>query len=188
MPNITEMDGANRSMLAQAAEARLSADNFPTYLTPEALLGYCQSRLRDLDRSIQDRFASEQNTIKLQRGLNSLKTYIQEAAKDSSISPSEKEEIDRRIAALKDLTGDSDLKDRIDAVGVECVSNLTPDGATNGPIKGLDDIGKDLGSGRELTMIELQSVVSQRQTALQLTTNLMNAINQSSQNIVNNLK
>lgn len=166
----------------------LSSTAPPAFLTPEALLGYCQSRLRDLDRGIQERFAAEQKTIRVQQGLNALKTTIQRAAAESGLSPDEKAAIQTQIDDLKATTDDPDLLKRLDAIGALCTDTLTPQQATDGPIKAIDDLGKDLGSGRELSMIELQSVVSQRQTALQLTTNLMNTMNQSSQSIVQNIK
>ena len=160
----------------------------PEFITPEGLLGYCQSRLRDLDRHIQERFAAEQKTINLQAGLNKLKDAIRLAASDSTIDANELKGLQDQIAALKAGSGDPDVLNRLDAIESLCTNNLTPDLAKDGPIKAIDDLGKDLGSGRELSMIELQSVVSQRQTALQLTTNLMNTMNQSAQGIVQNIK
>lgn len=46
----------------------------------------------------------------------------------------------------------------------------------------------DLGRDSELTMIKLQSLMSQRQTAIQLTSNLLKALNDSENEIVHNMK
>ncbi len=45
-----------------------------------------------------------------------------------------------------------------------------------------------LQGGAELNMIQLQSLMSERQTAVQLTTNLLKALNQSQKSIINNMR
>lgn len=184
---IDYVDTNTRQEMTVWAENKLGSVSLPTFVTPESLLAYCQSRLRDLDRGIQERFAAEQKTINLQKGLGALKDLINGAAQDG-ICSSERDVILAKVEELKKLTDDPELKARLDAIGISCTTNMNANDATNGPIKAIDELGKDLGAGRELSMIELQSVVSQRQTALQLTTNLMNTINQSSQSIVQNIK
>jgi hypothetical protein len=46
-----------------------------------------------------------------------------------------------------------------------------------------------LGAGRdgELNMIHLQSIMSQRQAALQLTTNILTSLDRSTRSVINNL-
>ena len=44
-----------------------------------------------------------------------------------------------------------------------------------------------LNSDSELQMIQLQSTMSQRQNAIQMTTNMLNAMNQSQKNIAKNI-
>jgi hypothetical protein len=51
----------------------------------------------------------------------------------------------------------------------------------------LDEYAKDLSSGAELDMIDLQAVMSQRQTAIQLPTNLLQAMSESTNKIVGNI-
>ena len=52
----------------------------------------------------------------------------------------------------------------------------------------LKSISDELDAGSELNMIEVQSLMSQRQTAIQMTTNLMSKYDQGVQTVVNNLK
>jgi hypothetical protein len=51
----------------------------------------------------------------------------------------------------------------------------------------LDALVKQLNAGSQLDMIELQSLMSNRQTAVQLSTNLMHALNESANGIVGNV-
>jgi len=52
----------------------------------------------------------------------------------------------------------------------------------------VDDITKDIGKGAELQMINLQSLVSQRQMAVQIATQLMSKLNETYMSIINGLK
>lgn len=51
-----------------------------------------------------------------------------------------------------------------------------------------DTAGFAYGAGGELSMIQLQSLVSQRSTWLQLTTSMMNALNSSNKSITGNIR
>lgn len=167
------------------ARQLLDAIPDPTYLTPESLLVYCRTRLRDLDRSIQDRFAKENKTVELQKKLGAIKQYIREAV-DGEVSPSELDEIAKMVNAAKALTDDPDLTKQLDAL-FESSHGADSDRATQLGTN-IDEMSKNLGAGRDLAMVELQSIVSQRQTALQLTTNLLNTMNESTRSITSNIK
>jgi hypothetical protein len=54
--------------------------------------------------------------------------------------------------------------------------------------KRLDALVNDLGSSGEMDMIRLQSLMSQRQTAVQLSTNLIQALSHSADAIAHNIK
>ena len=54
--------------------------------------------------------------------------------------------------------------------------------------KRIDALVNDIGKNAELNMIQLQSILSQRQTAVQLTSNMMKALNDSESQIVHNIK
>jgi Na+/phosphate symporter len=157
----------------------------PTFLTPESLLVYCRSRLHELDATIQDRFDKENKTVELQKKLGAIKSYIAKAAEDG-VSDGEHGDIANMVDAAKALTNDPDLTAQLQALADGSIGADAKKGAALG--QNIDDICKDLGSGRELAMVELQSIVSQRQTALQLTTNLLSAVNESARNITNNIK
>ena len=54
--------------------------------------------------------------------------------------------------------------------------------------KRIDALVSDIDNSAQLNMIRLQSIVSQRQTAIQLTSNMMKALNDSNSHIVHNMK
>jgi len=57
----------------------------------------------------------------------------------------------------------------------------------NGFIKTLSGVNDDLNSNSELQMIQLQSLMSQRQTAIQLTTNLVQSLGDQTDKIAENI-
>lgn len=56
-----------------------------------------------------------------------------------------------------------------------------------GLIDGLSNVSEDLGKNAELEMIDLQQLVSQRQMAIQMTTNMMNKCSQGPETIAANI-
>jgi hypothetical protein len=51
----------------------------------------------------------------------------------------------------------------------------------------LDGVGKDIDSSAQMDMIRLQSIMSARQTAIQLSTNLIASLSESTKSIVSNI-
>jgi hypothetical protein len=65
--------------------------------------------------------------------------------------------------------------------------NTLSTGEIQGYVSGLQACASDLNSGSELEMIQVQSLMSQRQTAIQLTTNLVQSLGDQAQKIVENV-
>jgi hypothetical protein len=65
-------------------------------------------------------------------------------------------------------------------------SALSSDEA-QGFLQSLQGVGSDLNSGAELQMIQIQSLMSQRQTAVELTTNLVQSLGGQSEKIAENI-
>jgi hypothetical protein len=59
-------------------------------------------------------------------------------------------------------------------------------GNVSGNVVSLNQQRVNMRGAGELTMIQLQNTVSQRQQVLQLTTNMMNSTNRSSKNMIKN--
>ncbi|HEY8041388.1 MAG TPA: hypothetical protein VIF15_16395, partial [Polyangiaceae bacterium] len=75
-----------------------------------------------------------------------------------------------------------------EALGGGVVANVV-DGATDvkGWIQELSDVQSTINQGSELQMIKLQSLMSQRQTAIQLTTNLVQSLGDQLNKIAENI-
>lgn len=169
----------------------------PGFLTPEALMSYCQTRLRGIDEQIQGAFAKQQQAnhdskalSDLSQSMGSCKNNLDKANGQNALQ----DLADKYYAAAKNVS-DPDLKASLIAQGKKCETDklaLTNDGLTAEQYKqyGADFVAsaqKDLNAGTELSMINLQSLMSQRQSSVQLVTNMVQALGDQMNKIASNI-
>jgi len=163
----------------------------PEFVTPESLLVYCQTRLRDLDGRIQEKFAAEQKAVNDQKALADLKLkmgkYSSNGANGDDAMNEMKDSIQHAIDVVSDPETKAALGNMLDAVNNNASKSYSKEEIKSLFIDPSEEAAKNLSQGRELSMIDLQSVVSQRQTALQLTTNLLNSVSESTKAITANM-
>lgn len=179
-----------------------------SFLTPDSLLLYCETRLRGLDTDIQKQFAEQrknQATIKvLQDLMSKIKTAAGEVQdkdefgfyamaarmeQDSGFSPSNPQVWTEAINSVDDPQAKAAMK--------AAVTTWIAMNGKGGTIKfadlqhsildPLDNARQGLSQGSELGMIQLQSMMSQRQTAVQLTTNLVQSLGEQMKQITGNI-
>ncbi len=181
-------------------------------LTAEGLLLYCQAQLNNLDREIHVLLSAQQGDVdqkdvlsKLQGTLNGYAPPASEkdineceAAYNKAIDALPDGEIrndlikqrDKAIGELKELAAKAraDLEEKegrpVNPSEVKVEVNSMTWEATTGEVGRL---GERISGDAELRMIKLQSFVSKRQSAIQLTTNLMSKFNQGLDSVVKNM-
>lgn len=206
------------------------------YLTPDALMAYCESRLKSLDDQAQKAFVSQEQRNGEQHDLQTLLGQFQKYASgigSVSTQKGDKEKCEQLANALGDEitklkntdpsnpalpkliqayndfvwtgcggqdpnvnpTGQSPFQSSyIDAGqypphtgGGKEGDGILGDAEMQGFITDLQGASSDLSSCDELQMIQLQSVMSQRQTAIQLTTNLVQSLGDQMNKIADNI-
>jgi len=165
--------------------------NFTGALTPDALMLYCRSRLGDLDDKMDDQFEKQKAYRDGTAALNRAHGLVADGVRAGGMSDQQGEavvnELNLAIEALpdgpqkKDIIAQRDfftneMKNDGDAISVDKA-------ACEGYAKSLDNLSKDLGTSAELDMMTLQSLMSQRQTAIQISTNLIQSLGESSKTI-----
>lgn len=159
-------------------------------LTPEALLAFCTSRLQNLDGHIERLMNQQEGRSTLEGRITSLQSRFAEKSMQGGIG---------KETDVKHTSPDPALDREMDAL----IADLGAGPAQSKLIRmredyrhsGYDDDGyisaeecrtmaetigmaaADLSKSSEIEMIQLQSLVSQRQLAVQLTTNLMQSLN-----------
>lgn len=169
-------------------------------VTPESLMAYCEVRLRGLDTQVQSAYAKQMGANKASGALSTLQQKLN-ACSGKGIGMSKqdsggdkatcKDVTDAYDAAIKELPEGKEKEALILAKG-----NFVAD-ADNGSVDPADitryadtvgSIQKDFNGISELNMINLQSLMSQRQMAVQLCTNMMNVLNDTLKAPINNIK
>lgn len=190
---------------------------FTNNLSPDAMMIYLQTRLDGLDAQVDTIFNDQKRQQQAQSILRNIQTDLAplndknadpvtlvEAHQDPPTSDSEgnpvqadptytdgpvKVNVARHLAELREL--DPKLADVIENKlheGDQLFGTKNPTGTHVAAAKSyLDGIGKDLESAAQMNMIHLQSIMSARQTAVQLATNLVSSLGESTKAIVSNL-
>lgn len=176
-------------------------------LTVESLLTFCQTRLRDLDEQIAARMLAQKARVDLGEVVGALKQFTAKQMpvavdKDGVKDPDPAaQEAGRKTVDEGNKLFDASIAKAREVGDYEAVRALTDMKATwnmgndgsvtskelEGINKALDVTLGDLSKSNELEMIELQSLISKRSTALQLTTNMMNGLNEAQKTITGNV-
>lgn len=176
-----------------------SGDLRPDFLTPDSLLAYCETRLRHLDEDVKKQFTSQQSNIADQQKIDDFLRGVKQAfsaqanggkagmkAIGDNIDKAVVDGLDKiqdpatRAAAQKAWGAMQDAynKDQKD---------ITIDDLQRGFLQGFDDAKGALSKNSELGMIQLQSIMSQRQSAVQITTNLVQSLGEQMKSITGNI-
>ncbi len=193
----------------------VAPDGACPFITPDTLMSYCSTRLRGIDDQVQAQFAKQQQANNESSTLNdllgdaALKLPSDDQMSDSNNASAAIQAAYNAIEARAAKLPDSDpmkqqLLDLANSLGGPNSSNVwVPNATTFGDgtnFKGctaqqfksliIDKIGgiqKDINSDAELGMIQLQSLMSQRQQAIQICTNLVQSLGDQCNKIAENV-
>jgi hypothetical protein len=194
-------------LIAPISATTVSPLQFESNLSPDALMVYLSTRLNGIDQQINSIFNSQQDQQKVQSALRKIQTELAKVDEnkndpnavvdlprpdgaDPGPAPAEKN-INSAIEEIRQI--DPHLAHSIEAkLNGEGFILWVQDGkykgsevpATKQYIEGLS---KDLEADAQMNMIHLQSLMSSRQTAIQLSTNLISALGESSKAIAANI-
>lgn len=159
----------------------------PVYLTAESLMLYCESQLRSLDGEVTAFLNEQRANIARKKALGDVIAQMKKYAPPAG--PDQWNEFAKAIRDAVDSLPPGDptvtaLQDLYRAMG-----------NGNGPTKAQWDAAVDNLQGRldevsgnaEMNMIRLQTVMSQRQMAIQLTTGMLQKFDQGLMAPINNL-
>lgn len=178
--------------------------NYSGAITPDALLLYCQSKLNDLDNQMQAQFQKQKQYRAGTAAVNDLISIFNEPANtakgidgrcigNGGVDPKTYEDrIDAAFARALDSLPPGPERTQIEEAqkkwkaGFHDRTGQGPDDGgwefvfTAGECKALADsltnVSKSLSSSAELDMINLNSLMSQRQTAIQMCTGMVNSL------------
>lgn len=212
------MNSPINNTTAAGSVAPMESMNTEHLITAENVLSYCASRLNALDELIQARFTEQQRRNEALKSMNRTMeilnrynngqskgaagcndVHIQQGKDLCEVYNNTKDpEARNRVAQAYAMVTGNDISKTIDpktGLAVPSKVSLEPSkiaGATaeewarkvNDFKTSQDSLSKD----NELSMIQLQSIISQRQLAIQLTTQMMAAMHDAKKGIVANIR
>jgi hypothetical protein len=179
-----------------------SANFDPHAMTPESLLTYLRSRLGRIDAQMDEVFSREQKGEYVRGELHKIQEMLTNL--ESGENPDDKGTIPtdfagellghiENIGTIDEKLAQS-LHDRIYGEGQLMWSDdgqgddLFITAELEGTKDFLNIVSKDLDSNSQMDMINLQQLMSARQTAIQLATNLVAACGESAKSIAANIR
>lgn len=176
------------------------------FLTPDALLAYCAMKLRGIDAQVHTAFTAQKNRNGVSSKLSELQKSMQQFVNIPETGPDR----DARLASLQ-----KDFAEAIRLAGgpespagkriADIQANLELNAGVHGQTRWKNDAGdvcpeeladyakqlgsiqQDLNAEGELEMITLQSLMSQRQQAIQMCTNMVASLGQSANAVAQNI-
>lgn len=202
--------------LYQVPDTPPEADPGMAYLSPDALMAYCQSRLSAIDGQIGSVMASQQSTIADVNDINSALATLQKYSSGTTDGAACQEMATALHTAIENIDGrdpNCSVLPRLKQAYNDLVwtgagpagSGYYPGydphpspGGTEGDhdisapemsafVGTLNGASADLNSGAELQLVNIQSLMSQRDTTVQLTTNLVQSLGDEQNKIANNV-
>ena len=192
----------------------LAGVKMPEYLTGESLLAYCELRLGDLDARIKVHMGTQDSALKQRQAVDNATSCLSQFGSAGPTTVKQVDDCRIGLeAAAKTLPDGDPIRDQLLAKAAEINHKyiFTPDpshlvvtegqydrvggtpepqfakqadGVWDADVQTVKKIGDEVKGNAELDMIELQTLVSQRQMAVQMTTNLMSKLDQTAESIV----
>jgi hypothetical protein len=176
--------------ISPATFGAASAATFGEHLTPDALMTYLSSRLDGLDTQINGIFSRQRHTHAIQKALKEVRDALGNLKTDATAhGPDALKAVHEALRHLTDLDSrlGAKVRDQLNQPGHVFGDDTCSAAEMDVTMKYLDVAAKDSDSGSQLDMIHLQSIMSARQTAIQLSTNLVAALAESTKAIVSNI-
>lgn len=176
-----------------------SAAYYHNALTPEALMIYLSTRLESVDGQIHELFQNQQDSEKVRAAIDQIGTLLntlKENGEKETVLKGSKETLEE----VKQI-----IENQIGPVNPKLAARMRTDLEQKGYILAgresqyktsqlektrdyLEDLTGQLESTAQMNMIRLQSLMSARQTAISLSTNLIAKLNDSTQKVVENIR
>lgn len=211
------------------------------WLTPDALMAYCSTRLDQLGSQASEIFQQQENVIYDRNAISDLVNECQayKSGADKDACAKLEKQLETTIASIKQNDPNSNAIPKLEKIHDQLMAATTgpsapgttynskppmeftgqlegtvpatpptpgdgtyydpsmAQGATlGGSLSGdqvqsyitqIQQVGTDLGSQSDLQMIQLQTLASQRESAIQMTTNLMQSVSDSLNKITSNI-
>jgi hypothetical protein len=163
--------------------------SYQSALSPDALLAYCRSQLNSLDATIRGYLDQQRLNIQRKKALSDVENMMKKYANVPN-GEHEWDDYDQTFRnAMDSLPPDDAVRSQLQAKWDELFPRQGQftkeewEGHT-GDIRSMLD---EVSGNAEINMIHLQSIMSQRQTAVQLTTGMLAKYDEGIKSVIGNI-
>jgi len=170
-----------------------------TLITPDTLLAYCEAKIRGIDDQVTHALANQRLRNDQASALGSLQATLSSYANGTGDSAETRKNIsDAYDAAIAKFPDGSATRANLQQQKDNALKDFDT-GDKDGKNKGIDgptaiqyanavsDLSSSLNREGEMEMIQLQSLMSQRQTALQMCSNMVASLGETSKAIASKI-
>jgi Tol biopolymer transport system component len=169
-----------------------------TALTSD-LFAYCESQINTIDTEADGYFNNAQNNTTIQNDLGAAQATVetlQAEAEGHGGSINDATNVDQAQTQLKALAAAypaaaSQINDAISTLTTDGKGGTDTTVSTSdceSILNSLSDVGNQLNSDNQMQMISLQSAMSDREQAIELTTNILQVVDQSATKVIANIQ
>ena len=169
-------------------------------LTPDELFAYCEGQMNAIDSQAQDFFQQAQTNNQVESqisdAMSKVKTLQTEMTSKSTNGvndpdtyhaiDSELHDVQTTLASSGDTEDAATVQQAISVLETGNDTAVSSDEAQK-VIDILSSVNSNLGSDNQMSMIHLQSAMSEREQVIQLTTNMLQTLNDSATKVITNI-
>lgn len=169
-----------------------------TSLLSSDLFAYCQAQINTIDDEVDGFFDSQQSNNSIQNSLNDalgdLNT-LQQSATAAGGTINDAADVNKIQQLLEGIasaypSGAQQIQDAINTLttnGQGGTDTIVSTSDCASIINTLTDVGTQLSSDNQMQMINLQSAMSDREQAIELTSNILQTVDQSATKVIGNI-
>jgi hypothetical protein len=162
-----------------------------TTLTPDELFAYCETQMNDIDQQAGSYFNEAQTNNDVQTAIGNAMSDVrtlQAKMKNGLVNDPEVDQIRDQLQQIQTEypAESSTIQNAIDVLTTGNDTLLSSNEAQQ-VMDTLSGVNQDIGSDNQMSMIHLQSAMSAREQVIQLTTNILQTINDSETKVIANI-
>jgi len=162
-----------------------------TTLTPDELFSYCETQMNDIDQQAGSYFDEAQTNNQVQSDLGNAMSQIralQAKMKNGLVDDSSVTQIRDQLQQIQ-TECPAEASTIQSAIDVLMTGNdtLVSSNEAQQAMDTLSGVNQDIGSDNQMSMIHLQSAMSAREQVIQLTTNILQTINDCETKVITNI-
>jgi hypothetical protein len=162
-------------------------------LTPDAFFAYCEAQMSGIDAEASAYFNQQQSSNVAKQTLNTIAGALQGYTQSGINTQEEVDGMNAQFVLLESQYPQA--KDQIEQMRFQLNTDGTPTGTdgvvTAGEVQKLiselNDLSTQMDSANQLSMIKLQSAMSAREQVIQLTSNILEAVDSGDSKVIGNI-